>query len=360
METIALQEYPILVGDCTEALERVFHGRDFVSVMLLCDENTFACCLPLLKEVSILQDIHPIVIAPGEVHKNLETCRNIWDALIRGRAERNSVLINLGGGVIGDMGGFCAATYKRGMPFVQIPTTLLAQVDASIGGKLGIDFGQVKNSIGVFSNPLAVCVDPRFLATLSRRELRSGFAEIVKHALIADAGQWAAIRGLISLENLHWEAFIRPSLEIKRRIVEADPFERGLRKALNFGHTIGHALEGHLLQGNDPLLHGEAVAAGMICESFLSWKAGLLAENDRDMIAGFLFARYGLQSLQAQDFDAFLQLMLNDKKNERGRINFSLIGPPGTVHVDQYAEKKDILESLVWFNAMRARRTGVV
>ncbi len=358
MKTIALQEYPIFLGDCTEALDRVLHNRDFISVLLLCDENTFACCLPLLKNVKALHDAQTIVIAPGEVHKNLETCRNIWEALIRGRAERNSLLINLGGGVIGDMGGFCAATYKRGMPFVQIPTTLLAQVDASIGGKLGIDFGQVKNSIGVFSNPLAVCVDSRFLSTLSRRELRSGFAEIIKHALIADADQWATIRGISSLENLYWDAFISPSLEIKRRIVEADPYERGLRKALNFGHTVGHALEGHLLQGNDPLLHGEAVAAGMICECFLSWKAGLLAESDRDLIAEYLFALYGLQPLQPKDFDAFLHLMQNDKKNERGRINFSLIGPPGTVHIDQFADKKDIFESLAWYNTVRARRTG--
>jgi len=359
MEKIALQEYSIFLGDCREALDRVFHDRSFISVFILCDENTFACCLPLLKDVKALQDAHHIVIAPGEVHKNLDTCRNIWESLIRGRAERNSLLINLGGGVIGDMGGFCAATYKRGMPFMQIPTTLLAQVDASIGGKLGIDFGQVKNSIGVFSNPLAVCVDPHFLATLSRRELRSGFAEIVKHALIADADQWEAIRLLTSLENAYWPAFIRPSLEIKRRIVESDPFERGLRKALNFGHTIGHALEGHLLQGNEPLLHGEAVAAGMICESFLSWKAGLLSEKERDLIAEFLLALYGLQPLHAQDFEAFLRLMQNDKKNERGRINFSLIGPPGTIHIDQFAEKKEIVESLNWYNTMQARRQGV-
>ncbi|MFZ4426854.1 MAG: 3-dehydroquinate synthase [Saprospiraceae bacterium] len=358
MEKITLQTYSIFQGDCREALEEILAGTNYASIFILCDENTYACCFPLIKVLKALRDARPIVITPGEIHKNLDTCRQIWEALIKGRAERNSLLINLGGGVIGDMGGFCAATFKRGMPFIQIPTTLLAQVDASIGGKLGIDFGQVKNSIGIFSNPMAVVVDPQFLNTLSRRELRSGFAEIIKHALIADAGQWAAIKHLTSLDNLDWMAYIRPSLEIKRRVVEADPLEHGPRKSLNFGHTIGHAIEGHLLQGNAPLLHGEAIAAGMICESFLSWKAGLLSMEDRDGISEFLRAVYAPQPLRDTDFEAFLRLTRNDKKNEGGNINFSLIGPPGSAHIDQYPDKDAILESLAWYNKLVSKRSG--
>jgi 3-dehydroquinate synthase len=356
MEKITLREYSIFLGDCSEALHEILSERKSASIFILCDENTYVCCLPLLKAVKALQHAHQIVIAPGEIHKNLDTCRQIWEALIKGRAERNSLIINLGGGVIGDMGGFCAATFKRGIPFIQVPTTLLAQVDASIGGKLGIDFGQVKNSIGVFSNPLAVVVDPHFLNTLSRRELRSGFAEIIKHALIADAGQWAAIKHTQSLDNMDWMKYIPPSIGIKRNVVEADPLEHGLRKALNFGHTIGHAIEGQLLQGNAPLLHGEAIAAGMICESFLSWKAGLLSTDDRDEISEFLLAVYAPQPLRPDDFEAFLRLMRNDKKNEGGNINFSLIGPPGSVIIDQYPGKDAIVESLSWYNTLVSKR----
>lgn len=352
MEKIALQEYPIFLGKCSQALKAFLMEKQYASLFVLVDEHTKALCLPLVQGIAALEQATIIEIPAGEQHKNLDTCQTIWHALIDAGAERNSLLINLGGGVIGDMGGFCAATFKRGMPFVQIPTTLLSQVDASIGGKLGIDFEQVKNSIGVFANPQAVFIDPEFLHTLSRRELRSGFAEVIKHALIADAEQWEGIRALTSLEDEAVCApLIRPSLEIKRRIVEADPFERGLRKALNFGHTIGHALEGLSLSREHPLLHGEAIAAGMACEAYLSWKAGFLDPAARDDIAHFLLTHYQTPQFGEEDFDTYLSLMRNDKKNEGGKINFSLIGPAGTVHINQYAEGDAIAESLRWLNA---------
>lgn len=352
METIALQAYTIYTGSCAQALDTFLNSKAYASVHVLVDENTKEYCLPLLQDLERVKHASVIDIPAGEIHKNLDTCRSIWEALIHAGAERNSLLINLGGGVIGDMGGFCAATFKRGIPFVQIPTTLLAQVDASIGGKLGVDFNQVKNSIGVFANPEAVFIDPRFLDTLSFRELRSGFAEVVKHALIAQEHEWQSLQSLIALEDVQWLPIIRSSLEVKRGIVEEDPLERGLRKALNFGHTIGHALEGLSLTRSNPLLHGEAIAAGMLCEAYLSWKAGFLEETSLDAIVRFFVRLYTPSILQEEDFDIYLDLMRNDKKNERGQINFSLIGPIGSVHINEYPDKESILESLHWLNTL--------
>ena len=350
MDVLHLQDYPIFIGPCEEALSRFLESRGDTAVFVLVDENTEACCLPRLSGVRQLAQAVVLRIQSGETFKNLDTCSGIWRQLLDAGAGRRGLLLNLGGGVIGDMGGFCASTYKRGIDFVQIPTTLLSQVDASIGGKLGIDFHEVKNSIGVFANPRAVFIDPGFLDTLSFREVRSGYAEIIKHALIADSGMWNTLKTKRGLETLPWIDLIPPSLQIKRRIVEADPFEKGLRKALNFGHTIGHAIEAVSLQSAAPLLHGEAIAAGMICEAWLSFRAGYLDQQELETIAAYLIQVYQPQLLHGSNYPAYLQLMRNDKKNEADEINFTFIGPPGTAHVNQKAGEAEIVASFTYLN----------
>lgn len=350
MDMLHLQDYSIYIGPCAQALSHFLNERQYAEVFLLADEHTEACCLPLINGIPALDKAKVLRIQAGERFKNLETCSRIWSELLEAGAGRKGLLINLGGGVIGDMGGFCASTYKRGMDFVQIPTTLLSQVDASIGGKLGIDFHQVKNSIGVFANPQAVFVDPAFLETLPFRELRSGYAEIVKHALIADAGLWSTLKTKQDIRGLSWLELIMPSLQIKKRIVEADPFEKNLRKALNFGHTIGHAMEAVSLLSAEPVLHGEAIAAGMICEAWLSQRYGFLDESGLEEIASYLIRVYQPSPLQPSSYPAYFQLMRNDKKNEADEINFTFIGPPGMVHVNQKAGEEEIRASFAYLN----------
>jgi 3-dehydroquinate synthase len=273
-----------------------------------------------------------ILIPAGEIHKNIQTCELIWGHLLHNDADRKALLINLGGGVIGDMGGFCASTYKRGIDFVQIPTTLLSQVDASIGGKLGIDFGSIKNSIGVFCNPQAVLVDSAFLDTLSPAERRSGFAEIIKHCLIADAEQWLDIKTLHELNAIEdWNTYIVPSLHIKKRVVEADPFEKGLRKALNFGHTIGHAIEA--ISGYGKFLHGEAISIGQVAAARLSERTLGFAVTETARLRE-LFVRAGLPvqlSLNRPAVEKLMAATRLDKKVAAGEIRFVLARKIGLV-----------------------------
>jgi 3-dehydroquinate synthase len=293
---------------------------------------------------------HLIRIPAGERHKTLDSCRYIWEQLFAAGAGRNWCLLNLGGGVIGDMGGFCAGTFKRGMDFIQIPTTLLSQVDASVGGKLGIDFNDIKNSIGLFQDPVAVWADPAFFATLPPREVRSGFAEIIKHALIASAAQWERLQKITDLSAVDWVGWVADSVAIKRDIVEEDPHERGLRKALNFGHTIGHAIESYFLPTTTPLLHGEAIAAGMIAEAWLSYRQQGLPARELETITRYLLRIYGHQPVPEAAFAALITYMRQDKKNEDTRINFSLLPAPGTVAVNQTAEPGVITEALRYYN----------
>ena len=346
---LTLDDYSLRIAPLATTLPEFLQERVYSSYHVLVDENTEKHCLPALRKVAPQLDLHPIVIPAGEAHKHLATCETIWQQLMQQGAARQSLLINLGGGVIGDMGGFCAATFKRGMNFLQIPTTLLSQVDASIGGKLGVDFGGIKNSIGLFRNPAAVLIDPAFYRTLPAEEVRSGFAEIIKHALIHDAEQWAKLQRIQNLSEVNWKDFLVPSLQIKRTIVQEDPFERGLRKALNFGHTIGHAVEGHALQHGTPMLHGEAVALGIVCESFLSHRAGLLPEEELTGIVDFVRHLYPDHRFERSLYPDFFQRMRQDKKNRGTEINFTLIGPIGTCHIDRTASVADIEAALDFY-----------
>ncbi|MEL6924259.1 MAG: 3-dehydroquinate synthase [Bacteroidota bacterium] len=338
--------------------------RSYSKIVVIVDELTKQHCLPILKKgltahfpspggaQERFAKWHLIEIPSGEVNKNLDTCELIWEQLMDLEVDRNGLVINLGGGVIGDMGGFCASTFKRGIHFVQVPTTLLSQVDASIGGKLGIDFARVKNSVGVFNDPQAVFIDPVFLQTLSDREIRSGFAEVIKHSLIADREQWEYIKTIESLESVDWAKILVPSLSIKKRVVEADPFEHGLRKSLNFGHTIGHGIEGVLLESASPLLHGEAIAIGMICESYLSGKVLGLDELSLNEIAQFILRIYGKEELYDSDFSQMISLMRKDKKNQDARINFTMLKQPGESLINQTSKEAAIVESMRYYNQL--------
>ncbi|HEY8400693.1 MAG TPA: 3-dehydroquinate synthase family protein, partial [Cytophagaceae bacterium] len=264
-----------LTRDISGKLKEFLQGKQYSSVCVIADENTEKHCFPLL--LPALQKYHLITIPSGEENKTLSTCERIWKGMTDQQLDRKAVVINLGGGVIGDMGGFCASTYKRGIDFIQIPTTLLSQVDASVGGKLGVDFFSYKNHIGVFKEPAAVFINADFLKTLDPAELRSGFAEIIKHCLIADKTKWEEISRK-SLAEQNWEDLIAHSVEIKSKVTTADPTEQGLRKILNFGHTIGHAIESYYLTIKDKkLLHGEAIAIGMVAESYIAEKRGFIS-----------------------------------------------------------------------------------
>lgn len=331
-----------------ESLPLLLGTESYSQVAVLVDEHTRRHCYPKLKPLLPRHEL--IQIKSGEAHKTLGTCEVVWGALTRAGFDRHGLLLNLGGGVIGDLGGFCAATYKRGIAFAQVPTTLLSQVDASVGGKLGVDFQGLKNHLGVFQVPTAVLIDPTFLETLPERELRSGFAEIIKHCLIADADQWHELRRL-EFAQQKLSGLVAHSVRIKQRVVEADPTEKNIRKILNFGHTLGHAIETHFLSKppRQRLLHGEAIAAGMIAEAFLSHKRKLLSADELDQIEEYLFATYGKIPLINADFEPILALTAQDKKNRAGQVRFALLETLGHCGYDFVVTKREMQAALKYY-----------
>lgn len=334
-----------------EALKDLLEKGGHSQVAVLTDENTSKHCLPKIKAVLPDSVLH-IQVKSGEENKHLQTCMHIWEALTQAGFDRKGLLINLGGGVITDMGGFCAATYKRGISFINIPTTLLSQVDASVGGKLGVDFMSYKNHIGLFQEPEAVLIDPGFLNTLPLEELRSGYAEVVKHALIADAAHWEKLQEK-DWKDQSWQQIIKHSVGIKHQITTADPTEKGLRKVLNFGHTIGHAIESYFLeleQGKNKLLHGEAIAIGMICESYLSTHKSGLPQNSLMEICTYLSNVWPFVPIPEKAFESMMNLALQDKKNEKGIINCTLLSGIGEAVINKPINRKDIEDSLLWYN----------
>lgn len=348
---IRTNEYPIYLGkDALEELEAYFKINAFSQYFVLMDENTKSNCWPLLKkEVPFLGEAHIIEIESGEVNKVLDTCSTLWQFLTDKGADRNSILINLGGGVITDMGGFVAKTFKRGMYFINIPTTLLAQADASIGGKLAVDFMSYKNQIGLFGYPNVIIVNPDFLNTLDKRELRSGFAEVIKHGLIQDKNYWNSIQEWSNLDDVEWNFTISKSIKLKKKIVDLDPFENGLRKSLNFGHTLGHAIETFYLGSGQHLLHGEAISVGMIMEAYLSYKRGHLTKEELDVIQDYIFQFFEHYDLSSLDIDVLKKHLLQDKKNKNKNISFTLLKGIGDVLVDQFFEEEDILDAIEYY-----------
>ncbi|MEO9483624.1 MAG: 3-dehydroquinate synthase [Ekhidna sp.] len=335
-----LPSYLTISSDLQADLSASIQAINPDKIAVLVDENTKRYCLPELNVTNYLI----LTIKSGETEKTLATCQSIWSQLTEAGFTRKSLLINLGGGVIGDMGGFIAATYKRGMAFINLPTTLLSQVDASIGGKLGVDFNGLKNHIGLFQEPNKVIIYPQFLKTLPSKELKSGFAEVIKHALIKDEAQWEFLSAQ-SFDSLRWDEIIPKSIAIKNGIVNQDPREHGLRKILNYGHTIGHAIETHLLKTSAPLLHGEAVALGMILENEVAQKLGVLSSETSEKIRDYLNHIYQFPDI-LPGYDVLAGYLKQDKKNDKKGIRFSLLKKAGMCTYDVLVEDTILREVL--------------
>ncbi|MBE9599920.1 3-dehydroquinate synthase [Pedobacter sp. MC2016-24] len=331
-------------------LMEIIESGQYSKIFVFADRNTSEYCLPLFQEM--LDDFNGfdlIETDPGEENKNIDFCIGIWKTLLDFGADRKCLMINLGGGVITDMGGFVASTYKRGIDFINIPTTLLSQVDASVGGKTGIDIDSVKNMVGTFSLPQAVFIETAFLKTVPERELLSGFAEMIKHGLIVDSNYYHALKSCNYLE-MDPKA-IYDSVVIKNDVVTEDPQEKGLRKILNYGHTIGHAVETYALVNDaSPLTHGEAIAIGMICEAYLSVKNNTLTEADLEDLTTYMANLYPAYHLKTESFTELLALMQSDKKNENGQIMFSLLSRIGKCDFNCRVTESDILESFDYYN----------
>ncbi len=336
MKSITTSDTPIHFNAAAyEALQRQLREKVYSSIFILVDEHTHQHCLPVF--ISALSGIQPreiIKIVPGELHKNINTCIRVWETLSEKDADRQSLLINLGGGVVTDLGGFVASAYKRGIDFINVPTSLLAMVDASVGGKTGIDLGPLKNQIGVIRQPEMVLVITAFLSTLNERQLRSGFAEMLKHGLIRDASYWEALKSLKPSDPL--DTRIHESITIKNEVVRQDPEERNLRKILNFGHTLGHAIESYYMEAGEAgmMLHGEAIAAGMVLESYLSHQLTGLDIKQLDDIKSVFMERYPKAALPLKDMPGILELLKHDKKNSYGNINFVLLKNIGEPVID--------------------------
>ena len=380
------------VADCEK--DRLF---------ILTDETTKALCLPVVEGFGCLKGAQIITIGATDTHKTLDSLSHVWEALGEGGATRHSLLINLGGGMVTDLGGFAASTFKRGINYINIPTTLLSMVDASVGGKTGINFRGLKNEIGVFNNAATVILDTQFLKTLDAENILSGYAEMLKHGLIDSESHWAELvsfdfernseerignseerignseerivnseerivnseerivnseerignseERIVNSENSWWmelQRMVEKSVAVKQRIVTEDPTEQGIRKALNLGHTAGHAFESFALK-HQPILHGYAVAYGLVCELYLSCiKTGFPSDKMHQTV-NFIHEHYGKMSITCDDYPQLMELMTHDKKNVAGMINFTLLGGIGDIRINQTAMKDEIYEALDFY-----------
>ena len=332
--------------ELAEAISECNHDKVFV----LTDETTIKTCWPVIGSSYSLKKAQLITIPSTDTNKNLESISHVWQQLQQGGASRKSLLINLGGGMVTDLGGFAASTFKRGINFINIPTTLLAMVDASVGGKTGINFGGLKNEIGVFNDSKFVILDATFLKTLDHENICSGYAEMLKHGLISNDKMWAELVNfnLQQPNFLQLQQMIASSVKVKEQVVTKDPFEQGLRKALNLGHTFGHAFESWALK-RTPILHGYAVAYGLICELYLSAiKVGFPTEKMRQTVS-FIRKNYGTLGITCDDYPELIELMQHDKKNQNGIINFTLLGAIGDIKINQTANEEEIKEALDFF-----------
>lgn len=347
MKNILCKNYEIHINDWS-AFQQVYKKIAPSTTFILVDENTEKYCLLHLLEY-IDDTVQIIRIPSGEQNKNLTTCQVVWTKLMQNGADRHSLIINLGGGVIGDLGGFCAATYMRGIRFIQMPTTLLSQVDASVGGKLGVDLLGFKNMVGLIKDPDGVFIFTDFLLTLPGDQMRSGYAELLKHGLIADKNVWETLSKNTGIESLDYENLVYESVLIKKNVTEQDPNEKGLRKILNFGHTIGHAVESYWMDSRTPLLHGEAVAIGLVSEAFLSYRIGKITENELFDIRNSILRLYGHHPKFVKPAEELIQIMGHDKKNHHGSIRFALLESVGHACYDVQVENGAIEESFLFY-----------
>lgn len=351
MKTIQAVSYPVhFVKDDYFELNNFLKNKNYSTVFLLVDENTMLHCYPkFMQNVTIENKFEVLEIDSGEINKNLETCIGLWNAITELGGDRKSLLITLGGGVITDLGGFVASCFKRGIDFINIPTTLLSMVDASVGGKTGVDLGVLKNQIGVFANPQMVIVDERYLQTVSEREIKSGTAEIIKYGLTYDISLFNEIK---KNKHLNIKDLIFRSVEIKNEVVLKDPKENSLRKILNFGHTLGHAIESFYLESKDKenLTHGEAIAIGMVCESYMSYKLLEFSIKKVETIKETVLSIYDKVNLLKEDFSEIINLLKHDKKNVNGQVNFVLLNNFEDYKIDCKVKEALIIESMEFYN----------
>lgn len=352
MGTEAIQAPVFYSENAYDELNSFLERRSPSAIFIIVDSNTRELCLPIvLPHLETDVRIEVIEMDPGEENKNIETCTEIWKVLSELDADRKSLIINLGGGVVTDLGGFVASTFKRGIAYINMPTTLLAMVDASVGGKTGVDLDNLKNQVGVITQPEMVLIDIQFLSTLSSAEMRSGLAEILKHGLIANRSYWIKASKLNDLTIDDLDDLIRESVDIKTEVVTKDPLEENLRKTLNFGHTFGHAIESYFLTHPDKnkLLHGEAVAAGMIIACFLSTQILKFPQRDADGITEILFDLFPSIDLEESDFSSIIDLLRYDKKNAHGNIYFVLLKNIGECKIDCEVPEPLLIEGLRYY-----------
>ncbi len=311
-----------------KALSELMSDSQISNVFIITDENTLTQCLPIfLQKQDFKTPPQIITFAAGEIHKTIHTCLKVWEMLSEKRADKDSLIINLGGGVVTDLGGFVASTFKRGIPFINIPTSLLAMVDASVGGKNGVDLGHIKNQIGVINLPEMVVLDTEFLKTLASEHITSGLAEMLKHGIIYSKEYWDRIKRVDFSKKEEFENLIWDSIQIKKEIVAQDPYEEDLRKTLNYGHTLGHAIESYFLENpnKNELLHGEAVAAGIILESYLSKEMYHFPADTLNDISENILKHFSKQTFSDKDIEAIINLLIFDKKNRNGQVLFVLM-----------------------------------
>ncbi|WP_439132206.1 3-dehydroquinate synthase [Polaribacter sp.] len=351
MKTIQAVSYPVhFQKESYTALSNLIDKNNYSTIFILVDENTLEHCYPkFIPNLKTNKTIELIEIESGEINKNLETCIGVWNAITDLGGDRKSILITLGGGVITDLGGFVASCFKRGIDFVNIPTTLLSMVDASVGGKTGVDLGVLKNQIGLFANPEMVIVDADYLTTVAPREIKSGTAEIIKYGLTYDINLFNQIKNNTDLKI---SDLIFRSVEIKNEVVLQDPKEKNLRKILNFGHTLGHAIESFYLESEDKenLTHGEAIAIGMVCESYMSYKLLGFSLKKVMEVKDLVLSIYAKTNLLEQDFSAILELLKHDKKNVNGQVNFVLLNDFEDFKLDCKIPLELVTESMEFYN----------
>jgi 3-dehydroquinate synthase len=346
MKEIIQKDFEIYFGsEVLEKLAEILITKGYSKIFVLVDSQTKKHCWPILSPYLVNYEL--LEIEAGEKNKNLENASIIWTKLQTYKADKKAVLINLGGGVVSDLGGFVAATYKRGIDFINIPTSLLGMVDASIGGKLGIDLNELKNAVGLIQNPKYIFIDPNFLKTLPEIEKRNGLAEVCKHALIDDKPLFEKLQKISLLDNL--DSLLFQSLKIKVKIVKKDPFEKDTRKTLNFGHTIGHAIETYSLKNDSlPIKHGEAIAIGMICEAYISASIQGLSQEELRKISSYFSERF-LKYKGKLPVKELIEYMKNDKKNEEGFINFTLLKKIGKAKINATCHEDLIIKSLEYY-----------
>ncbi len=349
MQTIKARNYDIFFNEnCFDYLTSQLQIKQYSKIFIVVDENTAEHCLQFVLNNLVTElEIEIIELEAGEENKSIEVCLQMWHALSELDADRKGILLNLGGGVITDIGGFVACTFKRGIDFINIPTTRLGMVDASIGGKNGVDLGSLKNQVGIIREPKSVLVMTSFLETLPENELRSGFAEMLKHGLIYDANYWNTLKSITDFNTVDLDILIKQSIEIKNTIVLEDLTENGIRKSLNFGHTLGHAIESYCLENDNvtTLLHGEAIAIGMILESFISKEKELLSETDYQEIKYYLKEIYTEVEFDAQAIEKIIALLKFDKKNEFGNVQFALLEDIGKCKINQTCSNEIIYKA---------------